>query len=72
MTGMWFLRRGAGCSLRNEMCSMNIRAELSCLSGGGNEDWEIQLRNYVLRMDYGLPNYGGKHDYYGDAGRLED
>jgi hypothetical protein len=51
---------------------MNIRAELSCLSGGGNEVWEIQLRNYVLRMDNGLPNYGGKRNYYGDAGRLED
>jgi len=51
---------------------MSIRAELSCLSGGGNEDWEIQWRNYVLRMDNGLPNDGRKHACYGDAGRLED
>lgn len=42
MTGMRFLRLGAGCSLRNETCSMSVRAELSCLSGGGIEDWEIQ------------------------------
>jgi hypothetical protein len=37
---------------------MSISAELSCLSGGGFEDLEILWRNYVLRMDDGLPNYG--------------
>jgi hypothetical protein len=51
---------------------MSIRDELSYLSGRGNEDWEIQWRNYVLRMDNSLPNYGRKHACYGDAGRLED
>ena len=69
---MWSLRRGAGCNVRNETCNMSIRAEHSCLSGGGIEDWKIQWCNYGLRMDNGLTNYGRKHACYGDAGRLED
>jgi hypothetical protein len=72
MTGMRVLRRGAGRRLRNETCDTSIRAELSCLSGGGTEDWKIQWRNSVLRKDNGLLNYGRKHDGDEDSGRLED
>jgi hypothetical protein len=72
MTGMRFLRRDAGCSLRNETCDTRIRAELSCLSVGGIEGWKIQWRNSVLRMGNGLSNYGRKRAGYGEAWRLED